>query len=584
MALAPQTPDNLLGSSMNTKRGAVYRRYKKLENDRYSWRSHWMEISDYLASRRGRYLSEAQSSRGRKRNNKILDNTGGQALRTLTAGMMSGLTSPARPWFRLMAMNDELMTAPQVKAWLGNVEILMRRILAGSNFYNSASTLYRELGAFGTEPLLRRRHPKRTVHYRNYTAGEYVIAEDSYGDVDTLGRCYQMTVGQIVERFVAPHGEEGWKKVSSQVKRLWDNGNYDELIEVVHMIQPRSKAEIDEGRLDGKHRPWADYYFELGSDKDTFLQESGYGRKPFFCPRWEVLDGDVYGRSPGMEHLGDIKQLQHQQRRKAQGIDKMVNPPMTAPNNMKGKPTTVLPGQTTYVDPAQGTQGFAPAYLVNPQLKDLKEDIMEVQERIQRGFYADLFAMMINSDRREMTATEVAERHEEKLVLLGPVLQRLNTDWLDPLIEDLFAILMEAGMLPEMPEALQGEMIEIKYISLLAQAQEAVAATAIERSYAFAANLYEVDPTIMDNLNGDEAVREYSEIVGVSPGILREKSAVDALREERARKAEEERQAALAEQQAGAMQKGAQGAASLAQADSTDPNALERVLGGGQQP
>lgn len=584
MALAPQTPENLMGSSMLTKRGAVYRRYKKLENDRSSWRSHWMEITDYLATRRGRYLLESKDSRGRKRNNKIIDNTGGQALRTLVAGMMSGLTSPARPWFRLQTLDDELIDAPQVKSWLGQVEIVLRRLLAGSNFYNSASNLYKELGAFGTEPLLRLRHPKRTVHYRNYTAGEYVIAEDQFGDVDTLGRMFTMTVSQIVERFVAPHGDEGWSKVSAVVKRLWDHGNYDEPIQVVHMIQPRNKAEIDSERLDGKGRAWADLYFELGSDKDVFLQESGYSRKPFFCPRWDVLDGDTYGRSPGMEHLGDIKQLQHQQRRKAQGIDKMVNPPMTAPNNMKGKPTTVLPGQTTYVDPAAGGNGFQPAYQVTPQLSDLKEDIMEVQERIQRGFYADLFAMMINSDRRQMTATEVAERHEEKLILLGPVLQRLNTEWLDPLIEDLFAIALEMDLLPPMPEALMETEIEIKYISLLAQAQEAVAATAIERTYGFAANLYEVDPSIMDNLSGDDALREYGDIVGISPGIVREKSAVEAIREERAQKEEEARQAAMAEQEGKAAQSAAQGAATLAEADSTDPNALERVLAGGQRP
>lgn len=120
-----------------------------------------------------------------------------------------------------------------------------------------------------------------------------------------------------------------------------------------------------------------------------------------------------------MDHLPDVRQLQHQQKRKAQAIDKMVNPPMTAPTSLKGKPSTVLPGQTTYVDPIQGnTQGFVPAYLVQPRIQEMMVDIQEVQNRIQRGFYADLFAMMINSDRRQMTATEVVERHEEKLVLL----------------------------------------------------------------------------------------------------------------------------------------------------------------------
>jgi hypothetical protein len=140
--------------------------------------------------------------------------------------------------------------------------------------------------------------------------------------------------------------------------------------------------------------------------------------------------------------------LQHQQKRKAQAIDKMVNPPMVAPTSLKGKPSTVLPGQTTYVDPLQGAQGFAPAYQVQPRINELMMDIQEVQNRVQRGFYADLFAMMINSDRRQMTATEVVERHEEKLVLLGPVLQRINVELLDPLLDDVFEYALEGGLLP----------------------------------------------------------------------------------------------------------------------------------------
>jgi len=585
MVGTPQTPENLQGSSLNTKKGAAYKRYKKLEDDRSSWRNHWIEITDYLLPRRGRYLSESQNSKGRKRNTKIIDNTGGHALRTLSAGMMSGLTSPARPWFRLQAVDESLMDAPEVKDWFGEVEKVLRRILSSSNFYNMMSTTYTELGAFGTHATLRRGPPTRILHYRPYTAGEYVVAEDEYGDVDTLGRCYTMTVSQIVERFAIDRqtGKPDWDKVSRAVKRLWDNHNYDELIEVIHIIQPRRQSTLKEGRMDGANRPWADLYFEKGGDKDVFLQESGYARKPFFVSRWDVLGGDVYGRCPGMEHLGDVKQLQHQQRRKAEAIDKLVNPPMVASTSLKGKPTTVIPGGTTYVDQAQGSQGFAPAYLVNPQLRDMKEDIMEVQERIQRGFYADLFAMMINSDRRQMTATEVAERHEEKLVLLGPVLQRLNTELLDPLIEDAFMVAMQRDLLPEMPEVLMGEEIDIKYISLLAQAQEAVAATAIERTYAFAASLAEVTPDILDNLDPDEAIRDYAEIVGTSPNIVREQNVVEAIRQERRERQEQERQAALAAEQAKAMQQSAQGAATLAEADSTNPNALERVLGGGQR-
>lgn len=580
-----QTSENLMNTPLHGKRGSSYKRYKKLETDRTSWRSHWIEITDNLLPRRGRYLMEAQSSRGRKRNTKIIDSTAGQALRVLSAGMMSGLTSPARPWFRLEVGDEEIMAQNGVKAWLGESERVIRMLLSSSNFYTSAANVYTELGAFGTSPVLRRHHPDRLLHYRPFTAGEYVVAENDFGDVDTLAREFQMTVSQMVEQFVINHrtGEEDWWKVSKAVKSLWDHKNYDELVSVIHMIQPRRKEEIDPDRRDGANRPVADIYFEVGADNDVLLQDSGYNKQPFYVPRWDVLGGDVYGTSPAMEALGDIKQLQHQQRRKAQAIDKMVSPPMVASNNMRGKPTTTMPAGVTYVDPHNGQSGFQPAYLVQPRLGEMQQDIAEVQLRIQRGFYADLFAMMINSDRRQITATEVVERHEEKLVLLGPVLQRLNTDYLDPLIDDAFERALAAGMLPPPPEALFGVKIDIRYVSLLAQAQEAVAATGIERTFGLAGNLSAVFEDITDNLDADIAFREYSGIVGNSPNILRDKSDVDQIRADRAQAAADAAAQENAAMGAQTAQTGAQAAKVLSETDTQTPNALTQILQGASQ-
>jgi hypothetical protein len=575
--MVAQTPENLMNSSLKGKRGSIFLRWKRLEDDRSSWRSHWIEISDHLIPRRGRYLLESQNSKGRKRSNKIVDNTGGQALRTLSAGMMSGMTSPARPWFRLQTPDPELMESGGVKDWLSQVERILRHILTRSNFYNTASTLYTELGAFGTGALYRRRHPTDTVSFRPFTAGEYVIAEDEYGSVNTLAREFTMSVSQIVEQFVINKidGREDWSNVSRAVKRLWDQKNYDERVDVIHMIQPRRMEDRDLTRpLDPKNKAFMDVYMEKGADGDKLLQEGGYDKFPAYCPRWDVLGGDVYGVSPGMEHLGDIKQLQHEQKRKAQAIDKMVNPPMVASMSLKGKPSTVLPGGTTYVDQMQGGQGFQPAYTVQPRVNELMMDIQEVQNRIQRGFYADLFAMMINSDRRMMTATEVAERHEEKLVLLGPVLQRLNTEFLDPLVEDVFLFALEAGMLPPPPPVLEGVDLDVKYISLLAQAQEAVAASSIERTFSFAGNLSAVFPDIIDNLDADMAIRQYGEILGTSADIIRETDAVAQLRQQRA-------EAQAQEQQMMQLQQGAQAAKVLSEADTQSPNALTDLLQGG---
>jgi hypothetical protein len=557
------------------KKSALYRRFVKLENDRSSFRSHWMEISDYIAPRRGRYLIEGQNSRGRKRTTKIIDSTGTQALRVMAAGLMSGMTSPARPWHR-RKVRDDLMDNGDVRRWLAQVEMIERAILHKSNFYNAIYTVYTELGAFGTAPLYRQPSFDDVIRFRPFTVGEYVIAENDQGVVDTLGRHFTMTVGQIVQKFVhdPTTGKMDWSGVSKATKRLWDESNYDELVEVLHFIEPRLMGDRDASKKDALNMPFKSCYFELASESDELLMESGYRKFPAYVPRWDVLSGDVYGRCPGMDTLGDIKQLQHQQKRKAQAIDKMVNPPMVAPTSLKGKPSTVLPGQTTYVDPMQGGQGFVPAYQVQPRISELQMDISEVQNRIQRGFYADLFAMMINSDRRQMTATEVVERHEEKLVLLGPVLQRINVELLDPLLDDVFEYALEAGLLPEPPEALAGEELEVEYISLLAQAQQAVAASSLERVMGFAGNLVAVFPDIVDGINSDEALRQYSEILGTSPDVIISDEELQAKRQARA----EEQQQMQVMEQASQL---AQGAKVLSETDTQNPNALTDLLGTG---
>ena len=568
------TPENLLGKDYKGKRGPALRRYRNLENDRSSWRSHWQEISDYILPRRGKYLIESQNSRGRKRTSKIIDSSATQALRTMAAGMMSGMTSPSRPWFRFTSSDRTLMENYEVQQWLSDVETIVRAILQRSNFYTSMHTVYEELGGFGTAPLYRQRNFSSVIRFRPFTAGEYVIAENDEGVVDTVGRHFAMTVAQVVRKFVhQPEGSMDWKGVSTATKRLWEQHNYDALIPVLHMIQPRPLAERNPSARDQTNMPFSSVYFEYGGDGDDLLFEGGFKRLPVYVPRWDVRPGDIYGQSPGMETLPDVKQLQHQQKRLAQAIDKMVNPPMVASVQLRGKPTSVLPGSNTYVDPSQGSQGFTPAYMVQPRVNEMMMSIQEVQERIQRGFFADLFAMMINSDRRQITATEVAERHDEKLVLLGPVLQRVNTELLDPVLDDVFEFAMEAGLLPEPPSALQGSEIDVEYISLLAQAQQAVSSASIERTLSFAGNLAAVFPNITDIIDADEALRQYADSLGNDPAILRDTASVNKMRGER--QASQERQVALEN-----ATQGAQAAKVLSEADTQNPNALSSLIGG----
>lgn len=549
----------------DTLRQHLERRRSALELERQSWISHWRDISDYTMPRRGRFLV-SDRNKGDRRNTKIIDNTGRYSLRTLAAGMMTGLTSPSRPWFRLTTPDPALDEFAPVKTWLYLVEQRMRAVFAKSNIYNVLHGTYEELGAFGTSAFLGLDDFEDVVRFYPFTAGEYMIAQDNRGKVDTIYREYSMTVAQVV-------GEFGEDNVSATVRAMHARGSLDQWVTVCHAIEPRPESQRERGKVDGRNKPIRSVYWEKGGDQDKVLREAGYDKFPGLAPRWDVLFGDIYGRSPAMDALGDIKQLQAEQKYKGKGIAKMVDPPMVGPSSLKNRPASVLPGDITYVDVQQGQQGFVPAYQVQPRLNELMMDIQEVQDRVRQAFYADLFLMLANSDRRQMTATEVAERHEEKLLALGPVLERLQDELLEPLIDRTFEKMVAAEILPPPPEELAGVDLRVEYISMLAQAQKAVATGGIERLSSYVGNVAAVRPDVLDKVNWDQTVDEYADALGVPPTLIVPDEQVAEIRAQR-QKAEQ------AQQQAAMLQQAAQGAETLSKADMGGDSVLAAITGG----
>ncbi|WP_288080831.1 portal protein, partial [Pseudomonas sp.] len=313
-------------------------------------------------------------------------------------------------------------------------------------------------------------------------------------------------------------------------------------------------------------------YFEQGMDADKVLRESGFEQFPVLAPRWAVRSGDVYGHSPGMEALGDIKQLQHEQLRKAQGIDYKTKPPLQVPISMKNRDVEALPGGVSFVDMSGPTGGIKTAFEVNLDLSHLLLDIQDVRTRIRSSFYADLFLMLANQTDSRMTATEVAERHEEKLLMLGPVLERLQNELLDPLIEMAFDYMMEAGIVPPPPDELQGMELNVEYVSMLSQAQRAVGTNSIDRFIGTMGQVAQAKPEILDNIDADKLADTYADMLGVDPELLVPPEKVQAIRDQRA-----QAQAQAAQQQQ--IANGAQAARNLSAANTGGKNALTDVMG-----
>lgn len=523
-------------------REKVQSRWDALKEERSSWMSHWKDISEVLLPRAGRFLPTENNRGGKAAFRKILDSTGTRALRTLSGGMMSGMTSPARPWFRLTTFNPELDESYEVKVWMSQVTSLMQMVFYKSNTYRALQMAYEELGAFGTSATLIYDDFDRVIHCHPLTIGEFAIATDSRGRVNTVYREFRMTVAMLVQEF-------GLANVSRTVKDMYDRGQMDEWVEVINAIEPRT--ERDPRKTDAKNMPYLSVYFEKSGDKGKVLRETGFTEFPAMCARWSVTGGDIYGTSPGMEALGDLCQLQQMQFRKSQAIDYKVHPPVLIPSEMKNMGTQFLPGGVIPYSNAQQAQQIRSAYMVDLDLNSLLVDIQDVRQRINEAFYRDIFMLMVNSTDKTMTATEVTERHEEKMLLMGPVLERLNAEMLDPLINIVFNKLVQADLLPPLPEDLQGQQLNVEFISILAQAQKAISTNSVDRMFSVLGNLAGMKPDIVDNVDLDFWPQWYADALGVDPRFIVSGKKVAVIREQRA---QADQQAAAMEQLQGATQ------------------------------
>ncbi|HBR7639210.1 TPA: phage tail protein [Klebsiella pneumoniae] len=556
-----------------TLKEQLQKQQAQLTNDRSSFDPHWRELSDFINPRGSRFLV-TDVNRDDRRNTKIVDPTATLAARTLSSGMMSGITSPARPWFKLATPDPDMMDYGPVKLWLEVVQRRMNEVFNKSNIYQSLPLLYASLGNYSTGAMAVLEDDSDVIRTMMFPIGSYYMANSARGSVDTCFRKFSMTVRQLVMEF-------GLNNVSDSVKGMWDSGNYESWIEVIHAVYPN--IDRDTAKLNSKNKPVKSVYYEVGGDSDKLLRESGFDEFPIMAPRWEVNGEDVYGSScPGMIALGQVKALQLEQKRKSQLIDKATNPPMVGPSSLRNQRVSLLPGDITYIDQVTGQDGFKPAYLVNPNTADLLADIQDTRQIINSAYFVDLFMMLQNINTRSMPVEAVIEMKEEKLLMLGPVLERLNDECLNPLIDRTFSIMARKNLLPPPPDVLQGMPLRIEYISVMAQAQKSIGLSSLSSTVGFIGQLAQAKPEALDKLNVDQAIDAFAEMSGVSPTVIVPQEQVEQVREQRAQQQQQQQMVAMG-------MAAAQGAKTLSEAQTADPSlltALSNAAGapaGGQQ-
>lgn len=557
--------------SEESKTSMYRRRAKTLRDDQTSWRAHWKSIVDFMLPRHGRYLTsdeDEQQNSGDRKDQNIINGSATDALRIVAAGLQGGLTSPSRPWFVLTLPDEDLMEYAPVREWLHTVRNKMLAVLSRSNFYTSTHNLYLELAAFGTGAMLIEESFQSVIRCRPFTIGEYTLGLDAAYRPSTLYRQFSMSAEQMIQKF-------GKDNVSKRIVDLYMK-KPDQRFEIQHCIHPNE--EYDPAKADFRGMDFASIYYEIGcDDKDKMLRQKGYRGIPFVAPRWRVEGINTYGDSPAMDALGDVKMLQKMEEKKLKKIDKHVEPPMNAPLALKAKGGTIISGGVNYVDITQGQQGFAPAYQVDGNIQPVAMEIEKVEQRIRRFFFNDLFLTVIAQEGGpQKTAYEIAKKYEEKLMMLGPVIEQFQSEFHDVALDRVYSIMDNMGLIPPAPKEIQGMEMKTEYIGLLAQAQKAVGMQSVEQTANFVGGLMKLGLTDGKKFDADQAIDEYSEMNGTPPKIIRSDDQVAELRG-----AEQQQQAAQAALAVAGP--AADAAKKLSEAKLGENSALDQMMAGGKK-
>lgn len=537
----------------------------QLKTERASWETWWKDADQYVLPDRCQWSTAEHGQAKADSYAKIIDDTPVRAIRTCASGLHSGITNPARPWFELTIADKVLAELPAVRAWLEECRDRLLEAFRASNLYTSLPITYGNVAAFGIDALIMAEDDEDIFRFENLAIGTYWLSTNAKRRVDCLVREFTMTVRQVVEQY-------GYDECSDTVRASWDNKSYEQPVEVVHTVCPN--ADYNPRGILSREKRYVSIYYEASCAKKAgALSVKGFDNFPALCPRWEVTGRNAYGQGPGKQIRGHAKALQAYKRSIDKGVGKMADPPLTAPSSLQGKTVTQVPGGITYYDErATGVPKVEPLYDTHTfPIEKVYPLIQDARGQINAGTFSDLFLMIANSDRRQVTAEEIRAKQEEKLLQIGPVLENLNDELLDPLIGRGFGSMLARGMLPEPPPEIQGQKLVVRYVSMMAQVQKMLGLGALDRLLGQIGTVAGIKPDVIDNFDADKVALEYHDMLGVTYRVLRTPEERDALRQQRA---QAQQQQAAVEQQV----QQAQAAKLLSDADTGGQNALTDLI------
>ena len=495
-------------------------RFDRLKTQRQNWESHWQEVADYMQPRKADVTKTR--SKGDKRTELIFDGSPLQSVELLAASLHGMLTNPSTPWFSLRFKQNDMENEDEAKEWLEDATEVMYAAFNKSNFQQEIFELYHDLITFGTAAMFIEEDDEDILKFSTRHINEIFIAENDKGRIDTVFRKFSLSARAAIQKF----GD-----VSVNIATKAKKDPYEE-VEIMHAVYPRS--DFDPRKQDKQNMPFESVYLDAESGDE--LSVSGFREFPFVVPRYLKASHEIYGRSPAMTALPDVKMLNEMSKTTIKSAQKQVDPPLLVPDDGFMLPVRTVPGGLNFY--RAGTRDrIEPLNIGANNTLGLN---MEEQRRnsIRNAFYVNQLMMQ---DGPQMTATEVIQRNEEKMRLLGPVLGRLQSELLKPLIDRVFAILMRRNLFAQAPDFLSGQEIEIEYVSPLAKAQKSTELSSIMRAIEIMGSLSNVAP-VFDHINMDKLVRHLTSIVGVPQKILKPQAELNAERQQAAQQQEQMQQ------------------------------------------
>ena len=485
----------------------LVKRKGKLKAQRGTWESHWQDLTNFVLPNDSDF--NLKRSKGDKRTTLVYDSTAIHANEMLAAGLHGMLTNPASNWFSLRIKdNDDFSDNAEAKQWLEETtNVILSELSAPAvAFPSHIHEYYLSLCSIGTacmfigEPSAREGISFRAIHIY-----EIFIAENADGIIDTVFRSFKMTVRQIVQKW-------GEKSLSPRIQKMYENQEFDKEVELLHCVYPRD--DIDKGKKAATMLPVASVYID--EKEKHVLAEGGFDEMPFMVSRWSKTVGEVFGRSPAMTALPDIKMLQEIMKTTIKAAQKVVDPPLLVPDDGVLGPVRTIPGGLNYYRASSGAR--IEPLLTGGNIGLSYEMMNDLRERIRTTFFLDQLQFQ---GAPRMTATEVVERTERTLRLLGPTLGRLQSEFLGPMIERIYGVLVRAGRLPEPPESIAEQELKIEYVSPLARAQRQTETQGIMRTLEFVGPIAGIDPQAAQIIKGADTVRHIAELNGVPPILLK---------------------------------------------------------------